>query len=297
VSDIHAAVGSYAVEALNPSERAEFEAHLENCASCRSEAREYADTLAELSLLSAARPPAALRSSVLAAVAGVHQPAPQRSSSSGDKAAKTNGQEPTVEAAPRRALAPVTELRPLEPHEVAPLEEHPSVVPDMPWLGVAAALTDDVDRRSRRWSRVLIVLVAVALVAALALGAWVYVSRQQIQAQASQAQRETELLTAPDVRLYPSTVNGVPVSYVVSEQRNEVLFIGQDLERLGGDSTYHLWAVTGETGATIGKVRGGDVRVLFWGPLRDADRLVLTLEPDAQEFLPTGPELSEVSLS
>ena len=35
MSDMHAAVGSYAVDALDPVERAEFESHLADCPGCR----------------------------------------------------------------------------------------------------------------------------------------------------------------------------------------------------------------------------------------------------------------------
>ena len=61
MSDLHSAVGSYVADALSPVERAEFEAHLVGCYSCRFEVAEFTETLAELTPLVATRPPATLR--------------------------------------------------------------------------------------------------------------------------------------------------------------------------------------------------------------------------------------------
>jgi anti-sigma factor RsiW len=299
MSDIHAAVGSYAVDALSPGERAEFEAHLDDCPSCRWEAAEFGETLAQLSSLVAAPPPAALRNSVLAAVAGVRQVRPQRSRQSTDGAGPADEQPSEVQPAPRRALAPVTELRPLEPHEVVPLEEHPSEVPSEPWLGMAAALSEDMGRLSRWQERVLGAVVVVALVVALVLGGWLYVSRQQIQAQAVEAQQESGLLTARDAKLYVTTVNESSVSFVVSKQRSEVLFAANDLNAPGAGLVYQLWIAKGTATASAGVVRGGDVREVFTvTQIRDADRLVVSVEsgPRGSAEL-TGPKLTEVELS
>jgi hypothetical protein len=279
MSDMHAAVGSYAVDALDPVERAEFESHLAGCASCRSEASEFAETLAELAPLASVAPPAALRDSVLAAVVNLRQAGPQRAPRSADRASQ--GGDEDAEVVPRRALlASVTELRPLEPHEVAPLEEHPSVVPDMPWLGVAAALSEDMGPRSRWLDRVFGAIVVTAVVAALVLGGWVYVSRQEIQAQTVQAQRETDLLTAPDAKVYATRVSGGSISYVVSEQRDQALFIGNDLDAPGSSRVYQLWTVKEGIATSAGVVgEGGDIRQWLEVPVQDVDRLAVSIEP------------------
>lgn len=304
MSDLHSAAGSYAVDALDPVERAEFEAHLVGCAHCRVEVAEFAETLAEVSCLVSAAPPAALRDSVLDAVADVRQMADVRQLGS-PRAARSAGHAGEAagsgaEAAPRRALAPVTELRPLDPHEVTPLEEHPSVIPDTPWLGVAAALSDDLGRRSRWRDRVLSGLVAAAVVVALVLTGWVYVSREQEQTRAAAGQREIALLTAPDVKVFTSSVNGTPVSYVVSKQRGQAQFVGGNLAEPGRDLMYQLWTVKGGTATSAGLVRtGGNVRQWLSGDrVRDADGLALTVEPAPRgSSTPSGPLLFEVSLS
>jgi anti-sigma-K factor RskA len=77
MSEIHGAVGSYVVNALDPDELEEFEAHLAVCPTCAREVQEFRETAAQLSLLaSAATPPPALRSSILAAITEVRPLAP-----------------------------------------------------------------------------------------------------------------------------------------------------------------------------------------------------------------------------
>lgn len=71
MSEIHGAVGAYVMDALEPDERAEFEAHLPTCETCTREVLEFREASAELSQLSAAPPPPALKASVMAAIGEV----------------------------------------------------------------------------------------------------------------------------------------------------------------------------------------------------------------------------------
>jgi anti-sigma factor RsiW len=77
MSEIHSAVGSYVVNALDPDELEEFEAHLAVCPTCTREVQEFTETAAELSLLASATPPAALRGSILAAISEVRPLPPE----------------------------------------------------------------------------------------------------------------------------------------------------------------------------------------------------------------------------
>ena len=54
MSEIHGAVGAYVVNALEPDEREEFEAHLAVCPTCSREVVEFGETAAELSVLASA---------------------------------------------------------------------------------------------------------------------------------------------------------------------------------------------------------------------------------------------------
>ena len=65
MSDIHALVGAYAVDALEPSERTLFEEHLATCADCRAEVQSLREAAALLADASAVEPPPALRERLL----------------------------------------------------------------------------------------------------------------------------------------------------------------------------------------------------------------------------------------
>jgi anti-sigma factor RsiW len=296
MSDAHSAVGSYVADALSPIERAEFENHLAGCYKCRLEVAEYSETVAMLTPLVATSPPASLRASVLAAIGAGQSFAPELVARAEEHADIMVEPDPTVVRP--KTPATVTELRPLGPDEVTPLDEHPSVLPDSSWVGVAASLSDDLGvRRNRRTDRILVALVAAALVVALIFSGWVYVSWQQGQAQESVTQQETDLLTAPDAKIYASTVNGTPVSYVVSKERNEAMFIASKLDDPGTNSTYQLWIFNGNTATSAGVIQeGGAVRKLI-RPAGPFDRLAITREPRSEGSPnPTLPALFEISL-
>ena len=77
MSEIHGAVGSYVVNALDPDEMDEFEAHLAVCPTCSREVAEFGETAAELSLLASVPPPAPLRGSILSAISEVRPLPPE----------------------------------------------------------------------------------------------------------------------------------------------------------------------------------------------------------------------------
>ena len=112
-SNIHSNVGSFAAGALEAPERAEFEAHLASCDSCRREVVEFGETTAEMTRLVAVLPPPWLRADVLAAIHDVRQ--------------SSSRETPEV-------AEPATRTEP-----VVPLDEHPSV---MPWA-LSSELTSE----------------------------------------------------------------------------------------------------------------------------------------------------------
>ncbi|MCQ1987571.1 MULTISPECIES: anti-sigma factor domain-containing protein [unclassified Arthrobacter] len=73
--DLHELAPLYAVDALEPAEREEFEQHLADCPRCQAEVAEYAEVTAGLAAETAQTPPPALRSSVLSSIHGT-QPLP-----------------------------------------------------------------------------------------------------------------------------------------------------------------------------------------------------------------------------
>lgn len=226
MSEIHGAVGAYVVNALEPEEREEFEAHLAVCPTCSREVVEFGETAAELSVLaSATPPPASLRRSVLAAI---------------------------------------SEVRPLPPEPAAEARVPEPVLPSVP-SGPGRPVDELALRRQRRRTRILSVLVAAVMVAAVALGGVVYTLVQSRQAQVAQQAAETELLTAPDVQTYSATMkDGGQISFVVSRSLDRAMFIGNDLPTVGADRTYQLWTLEGERAIPDNLVAGGGDRQQFF---------------------------------
>jgi len=246
VSEVHDAVGSYVVDALESDERERFEAHLAVCPACRREVMELSETAAELGRVAAAAPPPALRAAVLDGI---------------------------------REVSPLPPH--VEPAEVAAVDE----------LAVRRA------RRARAW---LTAAVAAALVVALALGGWVYALTAQRQAQiassqvvAAQNRAETELLSAPDVRVVPIRVNGAPASFAVSESLNRAMFYGADLPSPGPGRTYQLWTIHSPEDIRPDKLveAGGTTRVFLDGDVRQAAALALSIEPAGGSAQPTPDQI------
>jgi len=258
MSEIHGAVGSYVVNALDPDEMDEFEAHLAVCPTCSREVQEFGETAAELSLLAIVTPPPAeLRGSILAAISQV-RPLPP---------------EPPAELALVEAEAPA-----------APQAHQPPV--------------DELAlRRQQRRTRLLSVLVAAVLAAALALGGVVYGLVQSRQAQVAQQTAETELLTAPDVQTYSTTMkDGGQVSFVVSKSLNRAMFIGKDLPAVGTDKRYQLWTLEGKRAIADNLVPGGgDRQQFFRETLEGVTGLAVSIEDAGGAQQPTPSTIQTVT--
>jgi anti-sigma-K factor RskA len=67
----HGLVGAYAADALDEHERAEFEAHLEECPDCRADVASLQEATATLSEATATVPPPELRGRVMAQIGAV----------------------------------------------------------------------------------------------------------------------------------------------------------------------------------------------------------------------------------
>ncbi len=273
VNDVHSGVGAFVVDALDPEERAEFEAHLASCSSCRQEVAEFDATAAELSRMVAAPPPAALRELVLA---GIQQVRPTPPTATPDRSGRA------VDFTAIRPAAPGGRSRIRTPNWERP---------------------DPVDRRQWRRTRILTAAVAATLVVALGLGGWVYSLAQQQQTLAAReqlaavnAQRERSLLSAPDARVVTQQSNGAQYSFVVSKQRNEALFLGTDLADPGAGRRYQLWTVTTDPSPTPDALVTGYGRTQTWmtGSVRDAAAFAVSVEPAAGSLTPTEGQIRAI---
>jgi len=75
-TDLHSLLAPYALDALDPHERARFEAHLDECADCRGELGGFLATAARIGEAESHEPPADLRERLLGAVSSIPQERP-----------------------------------------------------------------------------------------------------------------------------------------------------------------------------------------------------------------------------
>lgn len=253
MSEIHGAVGSYVVNALDPQEKEEFEAHLSTCETCRREVVEFSETAAHLGSLVETAPPPELRASVLAAIREVRPLPPRVAETAPDRDDVGPG---PITAAPRRAAAPVVDELAL--------------------------------RRQRRTNRLLSLAVAAAMVLALSLGGWVVNLVQDRQAQVAEAGLLTELMTAPDRQTYNKTLNGAATTFVVSKSLNKAVMLATDVPAPGADKTYQLWTVKGTVAAPDTTFGGGkNQQTWLSGDVHEADGIAVSLEKSGGATVPT----------
>ncbi|MFB7267769.1 anti-sigma factor [Streptomyces nojiriensis] len=72
-ADLHILAALYALDALDPAERAEFDAHLTGCDGCREDVADFLATAARLAASAAQAPPAAMKQRTMTAADHVRQ--------------------------------------------------------------------------------------------------------------------------------------------------------------------------------------------------------------------------------
>ena len=260
-AELHELAPLYAVDALEPAERDEFEQHLAGCAQCQAEIAGYDDVVGYLAAGTAQDPPPELRESVLSAIQGSRQENPAATGFPG-------GGTPPAAGTPE--------------HQVS--------------RGAVVSLED---RRRRR--RLLSIAAAAVLVPAIALTGWNLGAqsehREQEQLAAQEQNRENRLLSAADVTVRPIDVNGQPAALVHSQDQDSALFIAGDLSAPGDGQEYQLWLL--EDGTPIPDVHfaGGEVRIWLEGDLDRAAAVALTVEPAGGSMAPTSPVVASTELN
>ena len=286
---LHESTGSYALDALDLAELADFEAHLALCCDCRHEVADFSETAAELTLLIQTTPPAALRDTVLSAVRQTRQLPDQKSAQlSAQKSVRM-----TADPAPPRAT-PRTSHRTGARRALQGSEGEDD--PEPPAGDELAVL------RQARQNRLLSGLVAAMLAVLVGLGGTVYTLFQQREAQVAQVTLENELYRSPDTETVVVDVSsGGQATFVVSKQLNRAIFLGTDLSDPGPKDRYTLWTASGTSlkdpaGVVLDNQvseRVSGSKQLFRGDIRHADFLALNIEPvGSAPAAPTTPVLA-----
>lgn len=280
--------GAYALNALSSEDRAEYERYLATSREARREADSLENTAAALALdTPPVQPSAALRASVLAAIASTPQ-LPRDDAQQSDAV----GEAP---ATPRAALAPNPgqQEQPVRPMAV------PSSAPDRTPTTKASMPTSTKAQRkaSRRWytQPLAAAVAAVALVVTLlgvngittALnngnGLPQALQLAQINAQPD-AQRETVKLT---------NINDgeqVVATLVWSGRLGQSVLLVDGLASLTEEQTYELWYIRDDgpiSAGTFNTTGSGDSWRVLDGTMGEGDAVGVTVEPAGGSEQPT----------
>ncbi|MFH8612188.1 anti-sigma factor domain-containing protein [Streptomyces sp. NPDC018029] len=250
--DPHTLTGAYAVHALDDDERAAVEGHLDHCDTCAQEVRELTETASRLGLAVAVSPRRGMRDDVLRRIATVRQDVPR--------------------AEPGRPAAD------------------------------EGRVPDPAVRRNRRvpqWALAACVA-AVAVLGGTAL--WQYQQARDAREEARQTQEQAReqvqqqsqelaaVLAAPDVKSRTGRLgDGASGTVVVSDSRNQAVFIAAGLPEPPRGKVYQLWFDDGGAMRPAGLMDSGrgTEAMLMDGPVDRATGMGITLEPAGGSARPT----------
>ncbi|MGC0341933.1 anti-sigma factor [Streptomyces sp. SLBN-8D4] len=260
--DLHSLAAPYALDALEPAERARFERHLKDCDSCAAEVRALSEDAVRLAWSAAAPPPFAMRDRVLAAV-------------------RTIPQEPAVRPEPARA-------RP------EPVRARKSQLPAHVW-GVQPP-------PRQRQRRPLFVPFATATAAAALVVASLFAvqanrTQDELDAQKAQASEIAHVLQAADARAtrgQDAQGRTIGVIASASEGRAVVTLSGYSAPPSG--RVRQLWLMRpNEQPRSLG-LFAADTPLVASGLDTSATSLAVTVEPDGGSPQPTTQPVVQLAL-
>ncbi|MUN63515.1 hypothetical protein GMA12_10230 [Kocuria sediminis] len=263
--DVHGDAALYAVDALEPEERAAFEEHLRDCAACRAEVDSFGEVGAALASAVAQDPPPALRGNILAAIHGTRSGAPA-------------GTPVPSPAATPSAAPPGSSADP----------------------GPGADVVSLAERRRPRRQRLAAAAAAAVLLPGAALGGWAIGTqteqREQQQLAAQEQDRQARLLAAADVATHRLEVDGSAATLVVSEQEDAAMLVAADLPAPEEGREYQLWLMQDGSPVPDAHFGGGQVQVWLEGDVDRAGAVAMTVEPAGGSETPTLPVLAAVEV-
>ncbi|KQW02029.1 anti-sigma factor [Streptomyces sp. Root369] len=260
--DLHSLAAPYALDALEPAERARFERHLKDCDSCAAEVRALSEDAVRLAWSAAAPPPMAMRDRVLAAV-------------------RTIPQEPAVRPEPARA-------RP------EPVRARKSQLPPHVWGAQPPP--------RQRQRRPLFVPFATATAAAALVVASLFAvqanrTQDELDAQKAQASEIAHVLQAADAaatRGQDAQGRTIGVIASASEGRAVVTLSGYTAPPSG--RVRQLWLMRpNEQPRSLG-LFAADTPLVATGLDKSATSLAVTVEPDGGSPQPTTQPVVQLAL-
>jgi anti-sigma-K factor RskA len=273
--NMHVLTGSYALDALDAQERAEFERHLQHCPSCQAEVRGLRETAARLAIARAAQPPAQLEQRVLAATYRTRQLPP---------------------------LAGVRLRRDLRQTRLARL-----------FAGWLAAGQPDSSRgrrsrrgqgtgRSNNWlrsPRLIGAVAAAGVVAAVGLGITQVSTQHQLDSAQATSASIARVLDAPDARIEAASATpGGAVTVVVSAQQREAVVTTRGMPALSSSRVYQVWVMSSSGARSVGLLSSTNhIGQLLASGVRSGEQIGITVEPSGGSPHPTTTPIATVPLT
>ncbi|MFL5993892.1 MAG: anti-sigma factor domain-containing protein [Streptomyces sp.] len=260
--DLHSLAAPYALDALEPAERARFERHLKDCDSCAAEVRALSEDAVRLAWSAAAPPPFAMRDRVLAAV-------------------RTIPQEPAARPEPARA-------RP------EPVRARKSQLPPHVWGAQPPP-------RQRRRRPLFVPFATATATAALVVASLFAVqanrTQDELDAQKAQASEIAHVLQAADAaatRGQDAQGRTIGVIASASEGRAVVTLSGYSAPPSG--RVRQLWLMRpNEQPRSLG-LFAADTPLIATGLDKSATSLAVTVEPDGGSPQPTTQPVVQLAL-
>jgi anti-sigma-K factor RskA len=260
--DLHSLAAPYALDALEPAERARFERHLKDCDSCAAEVRALSEDAVRLAWSAAAPPPFAMRDRVLAAV-------------------RTIPQEPVARPEPARA-------RP------EPVRARKSQLPPHVW---GAQPPPRQRRRRPLFVPFATATAAAALVVASLFAVQANRTQDELDAQKAQASEIAHVLQAADAaatRGQDAQGRTIGVIASASEGRAVVTLSGYGAPPSG--RVRQLWLMRpGVQPRSLGLFEA-DTPLVASGLTPSATSLAVTVEPDGGSAQPTTQPVVQLAL-
>ncbi|MGP3910683.1 anti-sigma factor domain-containing protein [Nonomuraea sp. 10N515B] len=293
--ELHTLSGAYAVHALPYAEWVLFEEHLRACRVCGAEVRRLRETAARLAETVAEPPPARLRSRLLAAA---HESRGRRSAWAEQAPPLAPGEPPTLRL-PREALPPAPVPGPGEV-QVFPAVPVSAQGPSLESAGQAGGqiggqiggqVGGQVVPLRRKRPKVLAGLAAVSAAAAVALGAVAFDARRDLGELTARNDDLVAVLAAADAEtLRQPVTSGGTGTIVISRSKGRMVFTSSDLRKLPDTQAYELWLMGPGGPRPAGVLSPADDGVtapMMLTPLRDDDKVAITVEPASGSEKPT----------
>jgi anti-sigma-K factor RskA len=257
---MHVLTGSYALDALDAQERAEFERHLQHCPSCQAEVRGLRETAARLAIARAAQPPAQLEQRVLAATYRTRQLPP----------------------------LPADRLRrDLRRTRLARLAR------------LFAARGSGWSNNWLRSPRLIGAVAAASVIAAVGLGITQVSTQHQLDSAQARSAAIAKVLDAPDARIEATSATaGGAVTVVVSALQREAVVTTRGMPSLSSSRVYQVWVMNSSSARSVGLLSSTNhVGQLLASGVRSGDQIGITVEPSGGSSRPTTTPIATVPLT